>query len=136
MLKLICYSLSSCYFLKITGYVGKRSTSVTCILNRTGQSYEHNLNQWSTVLIKQIVAMQQESSTLWRKRAEANKLKKSFSWIPFRKIKKPSVTIFLSVDHNSMAELLTRSDCVGISRVQWLDLMMICCGMALKRMDR
>jgi len=30
--------------------------------------------------------------------------------------KKPSVTISLSVDHNSMAERLTRSDSEGISR--------------------
>ena len=50
-------------------------------------------------------------------------------------IKKPSVTISLSVDHNSMAECLTRSDCELISRVQWME-MMICCGMTLKRMDK
>ena len=49
--------------------------------------------------------------------------------------KKPSVTISLSVDHNSMADRLTRSDCEDISRVQWMELMMICCGMALKMMD-
>ena len=54
---------------------------------------------------------------------------------PDGRVKKPSVTISLSVDHNSMAERLTRSDCEGISRVQWMELMMICCGMLLKRMD-
>jgi hypothetical protein len=36
---------------------------------------------------------------------------------------------------NSMAERLTRSDSEGISRVQWMELMVICCGMALKGMD-
>ena len=51
------------------------------------------------------------------------------------RIKEPSVTISLSVDCNSMAERLTRSDCEGNSRVQWMELMMICCGMVLKRMD-
>ena len=51
------------------------------------------------------------------------------------RIKKSSVTISLSVDRNSMAECLTRSDYEGISRVQWMELMMICSGMALKRMD-
>ena len=54
---------------------------------------------------------------------------------PAGRIKKPSVTISLSVDHNSMTERLTRSDCEGISRVQWMELMMICCGMALKSID-
>jgi len=34
-----------------------------------------------------------------------------------------------------MAERLTRSDCEGISRVQWMELMMICCEMLLKRTD-
>jgi len=52
---------------------------------------------------------------------------------PAGRIKKPSVTISLSVDHNSMAERPTRSDCKGSSRAQWMELMMICCGMALKR---
>ena len=51
------------------------------------------------------------------------------------RIKKPSVTISLSVDHNSIADRLIRSDCEGNSRVQWMKLMMIFCGMALKRMD-
>ena len=52
---------------------------------------------------------------------------------PAGRIKKPSVTISLSVDHNSMAERPSRSDCKGSSRAQWMELMMICCGMALKR---
>jgi hypothetical protein len=56
-------------------------------------------------------------------------------WTPAEKIKKPSVTVSLSVDRNGMAERLTRSDSGGISRVQWMELMVICCGMALKGMD-
>ena len=60
VLKLIFSSL------KITGYVEKRSTSVTCILSRNGQSYEHNLKRRSTVLRKQIIVLLQESSTLWK----------------------------------------------------------------------
>jgi len=36
------------------------------IMNSTGQSYKHNLNQWSTILKKQIISMQQETSALWR----------------------------------------------------------------------
>jgi len=39
---------------------------VTCILNRIGKSYERNLNQWSTILRKQIIAVQQESCALQR----------------------------------------------------------------------
>jgi len=39
---------------------------VACIFNRNGQSYKHELNQLSTILIKQIIAMQQESSALQR----------------------------------------------------------------------
>jgi len=54
---------------------------------------------------------------------------------PAGRIKKPSVTISLAVDHNSMAQPLARSDCEGISRVQWMELMMIHYGMALKKMD-
>ena len=50
---------------------------------------------------------------------------------PAGRIKKP---ISLSVDHNSMAERLTICDREGISRVRWMELM-ICCGMALKRVD-
>jgi hypothetical protein len=46
--------------------------------------------------------------------------------------------ILVNVDHNSMASHLTRSDCEGFLRsavypIKWLRLM-ICCGMALKRM--
>ena len=62
-------------------------------------------------------------------------LMRSHAVTPAGRIKKPSVTISLSMDYNSMAERLTRSDCEGISRVQWMELMMICYGMALKRMD-
>jgi hypothetical protein len=54
---------------------------------------------------------------------------------PAGKIKQPSVTVSLSVDHNGMAQHLTRSDSEGIRKVQWKELMVICCGMALKRMD-
>jgi hypothetical protein len=54
---------------------------------------------------------------------------------PAGKIKKPSVTVCLSVDRNGMAERLSRSDSEGVSRVQWMELMVICCGMALKGMD-
>jgi uncharacterized ferredoxin-like protein len=44
----------------------------------------------------------------------------------------------VSVDHNGMAAHLTRSDCIGFLRsavcpMQWMGLM-ICCGMAVKRM--
>jgi hypothetical protein len=39
------------------------------------------------------------------------------------------------VDHSSMAVHLTRSDCEGfVCAVQWMGLMVICCGMAVKGM--
>ena len=36
------------------------------IMNSTGQNYTHNLNQRSTILRKQIISMQQETSVWWR----------------------------------------------------------------------
>ena len=49
------------------------------------------------------------------------------------------INVLVSVDHNSMAANLTRSECEGFLRsavypIQWMELMMICCGMAVKRM--
>jgi len=44
----------------------------------------------------------------------------------------------VSVDHNSMAAHLTRSDWrvfgSAVCPLQWMGLMVICCGMAVKRM--
>jgi hypothetical protein len=62
-------------------------------------------------------------------------LDKRHALTPAGRIKKPSVTISLLVDHNIMAEHLTRRDSEGISREQWMELMVICCGMALRRTD-
>jgi len=44
----------------------------------------------------------------------------------------------INVDHNGMAVHLTRSECEGFLRstvypVQWVRMMMICCGKAVKR---
>jgi hypothetical protein len=40
----------------------------------------------------------------------------------------------VSLDHNDMAAHLTRSDCGVFLEMQWMGLMMICCGMTVKRM--
>ena len=53
----------------------------------------------------------------------------------FRYVYKPrNINYLVNVDHNGMAAHLTRSDCEGFYPMQRMRQMMICCGMAVKRM--
>jgi len=38
----------------------------------------------------------------------------------------------VSVGHKSVAFQLTRSNCEGLYEVHWMELILICCGMAVK----
>jgi len=44
--------------------------------------------------------------------------------------------LFINVDHNGMAAHLTRFNCKRYTRypMQWMELIIICCGTAVKRM--